>query len=280
MSESKKKNPLLHRASSQGDIKKVNTLLEKNGGVNQKAGPYDETPLHIAAGQGHHEVVKALLLAEANVKAMDSFERTPIMLAAKNGHEQALQLLLEAFIAGEVQEDFTEERNDDNLTKAFSRVDLTGKTLLHFAAEGGSVQCVEMVLNTGMVDQEATDETGATPLHLASARGHIRVVDLLMDRGARLNARDLKGRTPLYQSVYNYQRGTSAMVINRGTSPKLNSKELIKQISNLTVGGGGGGDETKNVAEEEEDAEFFRDQDPAPVFKSNNNDDNENAPLA
>jgi len=243
MSEQKKKVPVLHRASSRGDSGKIKAILEKSSNVNQKAGPFDETSLHVASGQGHADVVEVLLEAGANVNVFDSFERTPAMLAAKNGHYQALELLMKAV----TKEEEDEEEADKAMRKTLDQRDLTGKNVFHFAAEGGSMQCIELLLQLG-ADMQATEENGRTPLHLASAKGHTDLVEFFIESGAEMNAKDSKHHTPLYHAGYRNHRATQLSVMNRGVSPRVRLKKTasIQEGGNEQEEGG-----LKDTAEEQ-----------------------------
>lgn len=56
-----------------------------------------ETPMHIAAANGHVEIVNMLLCAGANVASLEKRDlegRDALMLAAKGGHDTCVQLLL------------------------------------------------------------------------------------------------------------------------------------------------------------------------------------------
>lgn len=54
------------------------------------------TPLHIAASHGFKNVVKLLLVAEANFAVHDDDGCTPLYCAARNGHTAVVQMLVEA----------------------------------------------------------------------------------------------------------------------------------------------------------------------------------------
>lgn len=55
----------------------------------------NQTPLLLAARNGHEAVVKLLLATEGvNPDSIDSFGDTPLSLAAQNGHETVVKLLL------------------------------------------------------------------------------------------------------------------------------------------------------------------------------------------
>jgi ankyrin repeat protein len=86
-------NKLLEAAKN-GDLIKVQTLLEKGANPNAEddAGL---TPLHYAADLGYVEIVKLLLERGADPKAKDNKGSTPLHWAAFFGHVDVVRVLLE-----------------------------------------------------------------------------------------------------------------------------------------------------------------------------------------
>lgn len=81
----------LHEAVS-GHLKELTTwLLANQPNVDRISG---RTPLHLAASEGHKDVVRFLLDNDANVNARDNKGRTPLHDAASGGFLHVVELLL------------------------------------------------------------------------------------------------------------------------------------------------------------------------------------------
>ena len=86
----------LLRAASAGNADTVRALLASpNVDVN---GTDDQgnTPLIQAARFGHDEVVRALLIAKADVKIKNNEGKTALTVAAEGGHDQTVAVLTQA----------------------------------------------------------------------------------------------------------------------------------------------------------------------------------------
>jgi ankyrin repeat protein len=72
----------IHDAAKTGDLVRVKALLKDNPElVSSRDGP-DDTPLHVAAQQGHKDVAELLLAKKAEVNARDKHGDTPLHVAS------------------------------------------------------------------------------------------------------------------------------------------------------------------------------------------------------
>lgn len=67
-----------------GNAKIIEILLKYGADVNSKSDSGD-TPLHIAAQDGHTKIVEILLKSGADVNSLDSRDQTPLHFAGYNG---------------------------------------------------------------------------------------------------------------------------------------------------------------------------------------------------
>lgn len=130
--------------------RKVVVLLDSNCGC---------APLHIAALNGHKDVVELLLAKGADVNANKG--RTPLHSAA--GHKEIMELLL--------------LHGADVNAKASN-----GETPLHYAARRGEANLAKLLLAHG-ADINVKSNKGYTPLYVADREGHKDVVELLRQHG-------------------------------------------------------------------------------------------------
>ena len=74
---------------------------------------------------------------------------------------------------------------------------------IHDAARNGDLAGVQAELDKG-VDVDESDDSwpGMTPLHYAADEGHTEVVELLIANGADMNAKDEDESTPLHLAAY------------------------------------------------------------------------------
>jgi len=95
--------------------------------------------------------------------------------------------------------------------------DNEGGRPLHYAAEKGHQQMVELLLKTGQVDADARGKYGWSPLFVAVGNEHDGVVKLLLETGkVDVNVEDKHGRTPLYWAVYMGNEGVLTLLLKTG----------------------------------------------------------------
>ena len=68
---------------------------------------------------------------------------------------------------------------------------------IHDAAKNGNLAGVQAELDKGVNVIEKEDNYGRTPLHHASTNGHKKIVELLIAKDADVNAKNIRGVTPL-----------------------------------------------------------------------------------
>ena len=86
----------LFRAAAAGE---VNTVKELVASPNVDVNAIDDdwnTPLMIAAREGHDEVVQTLIIAKANINARNRQGKTALALAADGAHDETVRVLVQA----------------------------------------------------------------------------------------------------------------------------------------------------------------------------------------
>jgi ankyrin repeat protein len=86
----------LHVAAAEGHEGVVRKLLAA-GCDKDKADKDGDTPLHVAAAEGHEEVVRQLLAACFDKDKANDGGMTPLFCAAQEGHEGVVRELLSSF---------------------------------------------------------------------------------------------------------------------------------------------------------------------------------------
>ena len=148
-------NEELLDASRKGDFASVKSLLEKGAALEAKTS-YGQTPLYLAAMNGHEDVVKLLLEKGANTDVRDTFYKASILGFVMQRKHYAVAKMLIAKGNGSVDE------------------------MLSGAAGSGNGELVQAVLDKGRPSQASLDKT----YEMALERKLATVAELLKKAGA------------------------------------------------------------------------------------------------
>ena len=100
-----------------------------------------------------------------------------------------------------------------------------GETALHFAADGGHKEVVQLILEDERVEVNAKDVRSYTPLHFAAQEGHSGIVQLLLeDERVDVNSKTENGYTPLHSAAVKDNHEIVCLLLN---SPSLNTANHV-----------------------------------------------------
>ena len=170
--------------AEQGDLSKLEAFLSVCANPNlQDTDGW--TPLHRAAGKGHHEVVTSLLSAGADPNIENEHMSTPLHVAVAAEHLDVVNALLA-----------WKKKSGLDLNKG----GWSGNTPLHYAVATRNLSIAGTLLHAG-ANPNIADANGSTPLHDAVSWGDIGLVKLLLGHGADRTLRDGDGKTPLNLAI-------------------------------------------------------------------------------
>ena len=216
--------PLVMHAAAFGSLGSLRLIVDAGADVNAK-NSFDATALLWAAG----DPAKARLLVEhgANVNAASKQGRTPLMVAAANpSGADTVQLLLDKGADPRAKDMFGMsaliEAADCGNTEAArlliekgadaNSADSASRSAVALAAGSSNLALVKLLLSkgadvnlantfAGKVKFGDIQLIGLTPLMVAAPYGSPQLIKTLLDAGAKVNAKDCRGMTPLMLAV-------------------------------------------------------------------------------
>ncbi|KAJ1626859.1 ankyrin repeat-containing domain protein [Pavlovales sp. CCMP2436] len=184
-------------AAAQGNAMAIRVLVAQGADVSQ--GDYDKrTALHLAASNGHLEMVRILIReSKADVNPVDRWGGTPADDAIRSKHQEVADYLLR------------------HGGKRGTRLDATIADLCQAAAKGDVASMREFVKQG--VDPNTGDYDKRTPMHLAASEGLLKVVQFLLDEGgAKVSPVDRWGGTPLDDAIRHKKYDVVELLLARG----------------------------------------------------------------
>lgn len=207
---------LLHIAAKHGHCRICKILIENGADVNASDESFFDKPLHFAVREGHLGVCKFLIDSGADVNAIGGLHWSPLHWAASEGRLKIGELLIERGADVNLK-DWERQRTplfsmaDLNSNASFADIlvkngaDINARdnelaTPLIVAAGRASLGIIKNFIKLG-ADVNAKTYKGVTCLHRAArlvyAPETIQICKVLLKHGARINAEDNEGRTPL-----------------------------------------------------------------------------------
>jgi ankyrin repeat protein len=203
-------------AAQNGNLAKVQDIINKDSSIIETRDKYERTPLYLAAKHGHLEVVQFLIGKNASVESKNNDGATPLWIASQEGQNAVVQCLI------------------DKHAKTNIKI-LGGQTPLHIASADGRTQVVRILLDNG-ADVDAKTDQGATSLHIASQRGRVAIATLLLDNGADIeatvtktfsNSITIQNITPLAIACMCHNIEMFKLLISRGAKPERIPKQFV-----------------------------------------------------
>jgi ankyrin len=195
----------LHLAAEVGCPEVAQILLNCGADIDLRD-DLGQVPLHLVSTQdsgmnkdkGNAEdkrlIVAQLLLENgADVNALDDAHDTPLHFASSYGRLKIVRLLLDKGAKANIEND-------------------RGQTLLHLVSQRKAFRqshnVARLLLELGL-NVNATDKREETPLHLACSYGNFETVLVLLNHGAKFNAQNADGQTPLHKASQSSVSGGS-----------------------------------------------------------------------
>ena len=223
-------NTQLHRAIGRRNKTEVEALLEKGANPNIYNNERKK-PLQLAVETGKAQIADLLLSYGALTNAEDAGrEAAYLYVAVKIGTAEDLRGLLESGI-------------DVNTV-----IDFTGNTPLHFAAEGVSLDHVNLLIEK-KATIDAKNLAQKTPFFkavegnifsLESARVSkegFSVLEALQNAGADINTQDSRGNTPLHYAVKNNDGDVMVHLVDLGANCDIKNASGYRAMQVANVNG-------------------------------------------
>lgn len=171
-------------ACFRGDVSTIGEILNNGAYINTRS-PGGQTPLMIAAENGHLGAVKHLLKNKANPYAVDEAEQTAANLAGKGGHAEIRDLLLSpTLIAAAIESTETDlEPGENPAAKPVTEVDTLAKTEPQAPPSGKNGKPVKPALRAVPAGSEE-EEAPAVAVAKAGSKPLIQAVPVTGDSEA------------------------------------------------------------------------------------------------
>ena len=118
---------------------------------------------------------------------------TPLMKAATTSDVALMRMLIEHGADPNIS-------TQNHTTALIAAAGLNWADISSLGSEDDTIEVMKLLIQHG-ADVNAFNDLGETALHGAAQRGADRVVQFLADQGARLDAKDRRGRTPLDEAI-------------------------------------------------------------------------------
>jgi TolB-like protein/ankyrin repeat protein len=188
--------------AARGSSEVAKLLIAAGADVNARSlsGSARWAALHYAAVYGHADVAKLLIDSGAAIDVLAWNAQTPLYKATLNGDLEMVELLIEH--GGEV-----------------NTVNDRTRMPLHAAIQSRDMKIVQLLIAKG-VNVNARTTAGSYPgesaLHVSAFTGQVQIAELLLINGARIDAPDQSGYTPLRRSIDNRNTGMAKLLISKG----------------------------------------------------------------